>query len=137
MKHCDYTVTCRNMRTSSQGPIVPGTQINIPAGTRVQVPSSVLHYDENNFSDPLEFQPERFLAENKNNIKPCSHMPFGAGPRMCVGSRFAVMNIKQSITEIVRRYRIVRCSNTVDKYSSMPGKMLLDPFQLIVKMQTR
>lgn len=44
-----------------------------------------LHYDENYFPDPEKFIPHRFSDENKGNIKPFTYMPFGVGPRNCIG----------------------------------------------------
>lgn len=54
-------------------------------GVRVHVPVFHLHYDPDNFPEPFQFCPERFLPENKRNIKPYTYLPFGEGPRICIG----------------------------------------------------
>ena len=45
--------------------------------------------DEKYFDSPHEFRPERFSAENKKDIAPCSFQPFGSGPRQCIGAQIA------------------------------------------------
>lgn len=47
-----------------------------------------LHLDPQYFPDPLTFNPDRFSDENKHNIKPFTYMPFGVGPRNCIGMFF-------------------------------------------------
>lgn len=64
---------------------VQGTKIIIEKNTPVIIPLTGLHYDPEYFPDPLRFNPERFLGENKANIPPYSYMPFGDGPRKCIG----------------------------------------------------
>mgnify|MGYP004578952509 FL=1 len=44
-----------------------------------------LHKDPKYYSDPQRYDPDRFSDENKENIKQCAYMPFGDGPRVCVG----------------------------------------------------
>lgn len=60
-------------------------EVNLKAGTEVIVPVYSLHMDERYFPEPSAFKPERFLAENKDNIPKCSFLPFGDGPRACLG----------------------------------------------------
>lgn len=54
-------------------------------GVRVHLPVHHLHYHPDNFPEPNQFRPERFLPENKRNIKPYTYLPFGEGPRICIG----------------------------------------------------
>lgn len=52
----------------------------------VYIPILEIHNDEANFIRPSEFIPERFSRENKNKIPKGSYLPFGDGPRKCIGN---------------------------------------------------
>lgn len=58
-------------------------KLTIPAGTPVYVNALGMQYDPEYFPDPEQFNPDRFLPEN--DIKPFTYMPFGEGPRNCIG----------------------------------------------------
>lgn len=60
-------------------------ELTLEKGTAIVVPLLGLHMDESYFPEPSSFKPERFLGKNKENIPKCSFMPFGEGPRTCVG----------------------------------------------------
>lgn len=62
---------------------LPGTEIVLHKGERVSIPVYSIHMDPNYYENPEQFDPERF---KDNNHKPSSkYMPFGDGPRMCIG----------------------------------------------------
>jgi len=67
-------------------------------GDIVVVPIIALHRDPENFADPNRFKPERFLEENKDQIKPFTYLPFGVGPRSCIGKKNQLKSFKISIT---------------------------------------
>ena len=48
----------------------------------------------------------RFSPEEKTKHHPCAYLPFGFGPRNCVGMRFAIMTAKMAIIEIVKNFKI-------------------------------
>ncbi|KAH3861757.1 cytochrome P450 3A24-like [Dreissena polymorpha] len=89
--------------------------IRFPAGMAIQGNIWALHRDQEYWEDPEEFRPERFATENKSNIRPYSFLPFGAGPRMCIGQRFALLEIKVAVCRILQHFTFVKASETADK----------------------
>lgn len=71
------------------------------------------HYDDQHFKNPNEFIPERWLKNDIPNAcpeakssNPFVYLPFGFGPRSCVGKRFAEIEINALLTRLLRKYRI-------------------------------
>ncbi|KAA0203984.1 Cytochrome P450 CYP3, partial [Hyalella azteca] len=73
------------------------------------VPVWSIHRDPANWPDPLSFNPERFLPHNKKDIKPFTFMPFGVGPRSCVGLRFAELAVKEGLISVVSQFVLSPC----------------------------
>lgn len=64
---------------------VPGTNMVIDKGTRVQISVWGIHMDPKYYPNPEVFDPERFSEENKASRPDFTFLPFGEGPRMCIG----------------------------------------------------
>uniref|UniRef100_A0A8C6IB06 unspecific monooxygenase n=1 Tax=Mus spicilegus TaxID=10103 RepID=A0A8C6IB06_MUSSI len=86
--------------------------VYIPKGSTVMIPSYALHHDPQHWPEPEEFQPERFSKENKGSIDPYVYLPFGNGPRNCIGMRFALMNMKLALTKIMQNFSLQPCKET-------------------------
>ncbi|KAK4874001.1 hypothetical protein RN001_013361 [Aquatica leii] len=84
----------------------------IKKGTLMLFPVSGIHHDPQYFPNPEVFDPERFNDENKHNIKPCSYIPFGVGPRNCIASRFALMESKILMFHLLSKFNITRIDRT-------------------------
>ncbi|MBQ5153916.1 cytochrome P450, partial [Macrococcus caseolyticus] len=80
--------------------------LKVEKGLRIFLPLYHLHHNPEFFPDPEEYRPERFLPENKDNIKPYTYMPFGDGPRICIGMRFAKMQMAAGIITLLKKYRL-------------------------------
>nr|CAI5852944.1 unnamed protein product [Callosobruchus analis] len=89
-------------------PSKPGeAPIHLTKGDMIWVPIYGLHHDYRYFPHPERFDPERFSDENKDKIVPYSYLPFGAGPRNCIGSRFALLETKAVFFHLLSHFEIV------------------------------
>nr|XP_020043036.1 cytochrome P450 3A9-like isoform X2 [Castor canadensis] len=84
----------------------------IPKGTMVMAPIYALHRDPKLWQEPEEFRPERFSKQNKDSIDPYIFMPFGNGPRNCIGMRFALMNMKVALVRVLQNFTFKPCKET-------------------------
>lgn len=85
---------------------VDGNKVLIERGRSIWIPIYSLHHDPELYENPEKFDPERFSDENKHSIKQGSYIPFGQGPRNCIGSRFALMEIKALFFYILVNFNI-------------------------------
>ena len=81
--------------------------VRLPAGSVLSVAVVCLHRDPQLWPQPDVFDPERFSAANRHLIVPGAHLPFGLGPRHCIGSRFALLQMKLVLCHLVRKYRLL------------------------------
>lgn len=81
-------------------------ELRVEIGTNVVMPIFGMHHDPKHFPEPEKFIPERFSDENKDTINPYVYMPFGHGPRKCIGNRFALMETKTLLVHVLRKFRI-------------------------------
>ncbi|XP_018359392.1 PREDICTED: probable cytochrome P450 6a14 isoform X2 [Trachymyrmex cornetzi] len=91
---------------------IPDSNVELPAGLRVVIPIYGLHHDPNYYPDPARFDPERFTEENKRTRHPYTYLPFGEGPRNCIGMRFALLQIKMGIIAFLKDHRIEICEKS-------------------------
>ncbi|UYV82556.1 hypothetical protein LAZ67_21002752 [Cordylochernes scorpioides] len=86
--------------------------IEIPKDMILQIPVHAIHHHPDFFPEPDTFDPERFLPENRDNIRPFTYIPFGSGPRNCVAERFARLEIKLCLAHVIRNFRFHRVPET-------------------------
>ncbi|XP_028033856.1 cytochrome P450 9e2-like isoform X1 [Bombyx mandarina] len=117
------------------GPTYPDSKHSLiaPAGIHIWIPIYSIHRDEQYWPDPNTCIPERFSPENKGSIVPYTYLPFGTGPRHCIGSRFAVMAAKVFLVNFLKTYRT---RTHRDKTKLSPRAFILRPrdgFELTVE----
>ncbi|XP_055984291.1 LOW QUALITY PROTEIN: cytochrome P450 3A19-like [Sorex fumeus] len=109
----------------------------IPKGTVVMMPIFVLHKDLELWTDPEEFHPERFSIQNKDNISPYVYVPFGAGPRKCIGMRFALMSLKLAVVKTLQNFTF-RPSEETQIPMILGKQLLIQPEKpIILKVEPR
>ncbi|CAL4118527.1 unnamed protein product, partial [Meganyctiphanes norvegica] len=85
---------------------IPNTSVVVPEGALVMVPVYSLHHDARYWPEPEEFRPERFMPENKDQIIPNTFFPFGGGPRICIASRFAKLQMRCALARILQNMEL-------------------------------
>ncbi len=92
----------------------------VPAGTTVFISPWVSHRDGRWFENPLEFRPERWENDLAKRLPRFAYLPFGGGPRLCIGNSFALMEAALILASIVRRYRLTHSpGQTIEPFPSI------------------
>ncbi|XP_074641107.1 cytochrome P450 3A29-like [Tubulanus polymorphus] len=86
----------------------------IPSGTLVTADIHTIHRDIKHWGpeDTNLFIPERFSTERKAERHPIAFLGFGAGPRNCIGMRFALLEMKMILVRLLQQYRVEPCAKT-------------------------
>ena len=94
-------------------PVKPGEKkLLLEKGAVCWLPVFAIHNDAKFYPNPEKFDPERFSEENKNKINPSMYIPFGSGPRNCIGSRFALLEGKLLLSYILKNFEVVKTGKT-------------------------
>ncbi|XP_030388126.1 uncharacterized protein LOC115634502 [Scaptodrosophila lebanonensis] len=100
-----YPVLGHLSRVSNADYLLDDPKHYIQKGTVVVISALGVHYDPDIYPDPEKFQPERFTEENIASRPPCTWLPFGDGPRNCIGSRFGLMQTCIGLASLLKNYK--------------------------------
>ncbi|XP_041565804.1 LOW QUALITY PROTEIN: cytochrome P450 6a13 [Drosophila elegans] len=99
-----HPIIAQLLRETNQSYNVPNTELIIEKGTTVLIPIHNIHHDADLYPEPERFDPTRFNPEEVKSRHPFSYLPFGDGPRNCIGLRFGKMQAKIGIVSLLRRF---------------------------------
>ncbi|XP_025054707.1 thromboxane-A synthase [Alligator sinensis] len=105
-----YPPAFRFTREASKDCVVMGQRI--PAGVVVETAVGYLHYNPELWPEPEKFIPERFTAEAKKHRHTFAYLPFGAGPRSCIGLRMGLLETKMTLLRILQKFKFETCPET-------------------------
>jgi cytochrome P450 len=84
----------------------------IPKGSLIVVSTYALQRDRRFFSEPEQFNPDRFAPGWEERISRFAYLPFGGGPRVCIGNGFAMMEVRLVLATVAQRCKLSLESNT-------------------------
>jgi cytochrome P450 len=82
----------------------------IAKGTMVMIAPWSLHRHERLWRNPDRFDPDRFTPEREHELPKGAYIPFGTGPRVCIGAAFATLEATLVVAELVRSYEWKACA---------------------------
>ncbi|XP_008183473.1 probable cytochrome P450 6a13 [Acyrthosiphon pisum] len=100
------------MRKALQTYRLPNDSLTIEKDQKVIIPVYAIHHDSKYYPEPENFIPERFSTEEKAKRPNGTYMPFGDGPRICIGKRFAEVEMKLAMVEMLTKFEVFPCEKT-------------------------
>ncbi|MBK8430926.1 MAG: cytochrome P450 [Chloroflexi bacterium] len=110
---------------------------SIRQGADLMVAPYVLHRNPTIFPEPERFDPERFTAEREKELPRYAYIPFGAGPRVCIGNSFAMMEAQLIIATVAQRFRLRLAADQRVEMNAQITLSPLDGLRMVVEERAR
>ena len=108
---------------------------SVPKGTQVVIFNYFMHRDPELWEQAEQFRPERFSPENETNLPRYAYLPFGGGPRICVGNSFAAMEARLLLATMAQRFQLRLLPG--QSYAAEPLITLRPKSQLLMRVEQR
>ncbi|XP_068157387.1 probable cytochrome P450 6d5 [Drosophila tropicalis] len=115
---------------------LPNSSLTIKKGTPIVISLMGLHRDEQHFPNPMSYEPERFTEEHRN-YNPTAYMPFGEGPRQCIGVRMGKVNVKIALAKILSTFNLEPCQEKREIEFTIHGISLMPEDGVPVKVSRK
>lgn len=115
---------------------IPGTTAFVREGLSVIIPCYGLHRDPEYFPEPERFDPDRFNEENKSKIWDYAYIPFGDGPRNCIGERLNILEVPNLIFFLGMRFAMIQAKIALSLMLKNFNFSLNKKTRLPLKMET-
>ncbi|CAI6365721.1 unnamed protein product [Macrosiphum euphorbiae] len=122
-----YSIAFSIMRVATKTYTLPDESFVIEKGQKLIIPMFSIHRDPKYYPDPLRFDPERFSREQKSQRPNGTYMPFGVGPRVCIGKRFAESEMKLVLSNVLSKFEVLPCEQTEIPINIKCGPGLISP----------
>ncbi|XP_077563555.1 cytochrome P450 3A8-like [Haemaphysalis longicornis] len=132
-----YPSEIRLERCTHDDYVLGDTGIKIPKNCTVAIPVYAMHHDPEFFPHPENFNPERFSDENVGSIRPYTYLPFGAGPRSCIGMRLALQAVKLCLLHSLHNVQFVSTAATQVPLKIKKGFGVLTAEDITVRIRRR
>ncbi|XP_061401505.1 cytochrome P450 6a9-like isoform X2 [Musca vetustissima] len=107
-----YPVIPTLIRSTKYDYRVPNSPYTLEKGTQVAIPVYSIHHDPEYYNKPNEFNPSHFDPQHTEQRHSCAYLPFGDGPRNCIGLRFGKMQTKIGLVTLLSNFHFEICPQT-------------------------
>ncbi|XP_050681329.1 cytochrome P450 4c3-like isoform X2 [Leptidea sinapis] len=90
------------------------SNFDVPKGSMCHIHIYDLHRQESVYKNASQYDPDRFSPENCIGRPHYAYIPFSAGPRNCIGQKFAMMELKSIVSAVLRRFKLVPVTRSTD-----------------------
>lgn len=133
-----YPVAGTILRECNQEYKIRESDATLKPGDAIWISVYGLHHDARFYPNPDKFDPDRFLPENQESRPNYAYIPFGEGPRNCIGNRFGLMQTKIGISVVLSRFSVSPSKNTQIPIDFDPKTAIIMPKgKMLLKVEKR
>ncbi|XP_062129182.1 probable cytochrome P450 6w1 [Drosophila sulfurigaster albostrigata] len=127
---------CAQPESGEKFTLQPYYDLEVPNGMPFYVSTLAIQRDEKYWPDPEKYDPDRFAPENRDKINMDAYMPFGIGPRNCIGMRLGLLQAKLGLVHLLRKHSVTKCDETVDSFKfEVKSPLMASNVDIYVRLQ--